>query len=160
MSDPVKSMWDKLHEPEPEPQVDEYGLDPQTYPGPVPPKQVVQPLDTETPSWLVSLPSQEWLVNGTTRKFYTIGVLASVLQRAPTTIRSWESKGWIPPASFRAPAPRKEQIPGKTPKGRRLYSESQVTFLYEAYQRFNLADPKRADWASFRRHVKKSYPSS
>jgi hypothetical protein len=153
MSDPLLDMFKPLSSGYPD-------IDPKTYPGTTPPRNAGKVLDRVHDDWLSSLPSQEWKVGDSVRKFYSIGTLAAVLQRSPTTVRSWESKGWIPPASFRAPAPRKEQIPGKALRGKRLYSEAQVRFLYEASVRFHLAIPRQADWPGFRRHVKTKYPTT
>lgn len=118
-------------------------------------RTTVDSLDNE---WLASLPSHEYMVGGVVKRFYTIGILARVLQRTPVTIRSWERKGWLPKATFRTPAPAGEQIPGKAVKGRRLYSEAQLQCLYEAHQRFSLDDPYQADWKGFRNYIKHNYP--
>jgi len=84
--------------------------------------------------------------------------LASALNRKPVTIRSWEAKGWIPPASFRTPAPRSEQIPGKAVRGRRLYSEAQIVFIVEAAMQFKIDDPNHNDWNGFRKQIAEHYP--
>lgn len=153
MTDSALDLWNRLYKDQtkeaPAP----------AFPGNTPPPSFAT-VDKPEVDWLTSLPSHEFLVAGEPRKFYTIGTLASVLQRSAVTIRSWESKGWLPRAAFRTPAPRKEQIPGKKSLGRRLYSEQQLRFLVEAYGRYNLADPKRADWSSFRRHIKLNYPAN
>lgn len=80
------------------------------------------------------------------------------LNRKPVTIRSWESKGWLPSASFRTPPPRSEQIPGKAVKGRRLYSEAQIVFLVEAAITYAIDDPVKPDWVGFRKHIEDNYP--
>lgn len=126
------------------------------YPGKTPPRN--QLIDRSGESWLNELPSQEFLVNGVARKFYTIGSLAKALGKQPVTIRSWESKGWLPPANFRTQAPRSEQLPGKTAKGRRLYSQEQLVFLTEAYDKYVLS-PRKPNWAGFKKHIKTQYPS-
>lgn len=60
-----------------------------------------------------------YLVNGKEEKFYTIGTLASALNRKQVTVRKWESEGVIPKAQFIAPS--------DTPNGtRRLYTREQV----------------------------------
>ena len=82
------------------------------------------------------------------------------LNRKPVTIRSWEAKGWIPPASFRTPAPKSEQIPGKAVKGRRLYSEAQIVFLVEAAMAYAIDDPDSPDWKGFRKHIADNYPTT
>lgn len=55
-------------------------------------------------------------VNGVDHEFFTIGQLATALNRRPVTIRSWEAKGILPPARYRY-------------KNRRLYSRTQVEGL-------------------------------
>lgn len=58
-------------------------------------------------------------VGGVDEKFYTIGQLASALNRKPVTLRKWEAEGIIPMAQFIAPS--------DTPNGRRrLYTRDQV----------------------------------
>ena len=128
------------------------------YPGKVAPKNRGGHPRTATHNWLESLPSHEYTVNGIKKRFYTIGALASALNRKPVTIRSWESKGWLPSASFRTPPPRSEQIPGKAVKGRRLYSEAQIVFLVEAAMQYALNDQHNQDWAGFRKHIADNYP--
>lgn len=125
------------------------------YPGKTPPRNQV--VDRGEDSWLNSLPSQEFLVNGIVRKFYTIGSLAKALGKTPVTIRSWEQKGWLPAANFRTKAPNGEQIPGKAVKGKRLYSQEQVVFLAEAYDKYVLS-PRKPNWDGFRNHIKTQYP--
>ncbi len=129
--------------------------DQRTYPGSTPPRNQV--LDTGEESWLNRLPFHEFDVGGVTQKFYTIGALASALGKQPVTIRSWERKGWLPKAKFRTPPPRGEQLPNKTTKGRRLYSQEQVVFLAEAYGKYVL-DPRKPNWEGFRNHIKTQYP--
>ncbi len=98
-------------------------------------------------------------VNGVDRQFFTVGELAKALNRRPVTIRMWESKGWIPKAKYRTPAPKAEQIPGKALKGRRLYSLEQVEFLLTALSRFEIDDPAKANWDGFRQHIKNQWPN-
>lgn len=128
------------------------------YPGKRTPKNRGKVLDTPSHEWLNDLQSYEYSVGGAVKRFYTIGSLAQALNRSAVTIRSWEDKGWLPAASFRTPPPRKEQIPGKALKGRRLYSEAQVVFLVEAAITFRIDDPYSPDWAGFRKHIANHYP--
>lgn len=128
------------------------------YPGKTAPKNRGA-LDNVSHDWLESLRSYNYLVGGNVRKFYTIGSLAQALNRKPVTIRSWESKGWIPSASFRTPPPKGEQVPGKATKGRRLYSEAQIVFLVEAAIEFQIDDPIAPDWDGFRNHIAEHYPT-
>jgi hypothetical protein len=130
----------------------------QDFPGKTSPKNRGSRLDNPSHEWLHSLTSKEFSVGGVATKFYGIGALAAALGRKPVTIRSWESKGWIPQASFRTPAPKSEQVPGKAVKGRRLYSEAQLVFLVEAAMQFAIDDPKEPNWDGFRRYVAEHYP--
>lgn len=129
------------------------------YPGTVAPKNRGTVHVPATHQWLESLPSQEYSVNGITKRFYTIGSLARALNRKPGTVRSWEAKGWIPPASFRTPSPKSEQIPGKAVKGRRLYSEAQLVFLVEAALEYAIDDPNSPNWKGFKKHIADNYPT-
>ncbi len=124
------------------------------FPGTTPPRNTEETSEYNV-DWLADLPFTEYLVGGSPRKFYSIGSLAKALGKKPVTIRSWEDKGWLPSASFRTPAPKGTQIPGKQPKGRRLYSTEQVTFLVGAYQQFILASN---DWDGFKSHITNNYP--
>lgn len=128
------------------------------YPGKTAPKNRGAAIDSVTHEWLNGLKHHEYAVKGVTHKFYTVGALASALNRKPVTIRSWEAKGWIPPASFRTPAPRSEQIPGKAVRGRRLYSEAQIVFIVEAAMQFKIDDPNHNDWDGFRKQIAEHYP--
>lgn len=98
-------------------------------------------------------------VNGVDRQFFTVGELAKALNRKPVTIRMWETKGWLPKAKYRTPAPKAEQIPGKALKGRRLYSLEQVEFLITALSRYEIDDPAKANWVGFRQHIKNQWPN-
>lgn len=153
MSDPTLQLFERLSGNKPEPEDDKL------YPGNTPPRNATGSLDNESPDWLESLPFQEMQVNktGETKRFYTIGAVASALGKKPVTIRSWEQKGWLPSASYRTPPPQREQIPGKKPAGKRLYSQDQLVFLVEAYDKYILT-PAKANWPGFRTYIKRYYP--
>lgn len=129
------------------------------FPGSTPPRNSTSSLDSQPDSWLNSLSSLTYSVNGVERKFYTIGSLCAALGNKPVTIRSWESKGWLPKPKFRTPPPRGSQIPGKAIKGRRLYTMEQVVFIVETYERF-IVVPKNPNWDGFRTHIRQHYPTS
>lgn len=129
---------------------------PSPYPGSLPPKNREE---RKTDDPVDGLPSREYLVDGAPVKFYTVGSLARVLgYRSPVTIRSWESKGWLPAASFRSPPPKNQQIPGKASRGVRLYSRQQVDFLVQAFYVFRLDHAKSHDWPGFKKHIQDNYP--
>ena len=98
-------------------------------------------------------------VNGVEREFFTVGEMAKALGRKPVTIRMWELNGWIPKARYRTAPPKSETIPGKPPRGRRLYSIEQVEFLLTALLRFEIDDPAKANWEGFRQHIKNEWPN-
>jgi len=127
-----------------------------SYPGNVPPRGRSE--SNEKDENIDVLPYREYLVGGDPTKFYTVGSLAKALGRSPITVRSWESKGWLPAATFRAPAPRAQQIPGKPSRGARLYSREQIDFLVDAFYRFRLDKVKGHDWPGFRQHIQDNYP--
>jgi hypothetical protein len=103
--------------------------------------------------------SKVLIVQGVPRQFFTVGEVAKALNRKPGTIRMWELKGWIPKAKYRTQPPKKEQIPGKPLKGRRLYTLEQVEFLLTALSRFEIDDPAQANWDGFRQHIQTQWPN-
>lgn len=102
--------------------------------------------------------SKKFLINGEEVEMFTIGGVAQALGKSTATIRAWEYRGWLPRAQFRTPKPRKQQIPDKTSRGRRLYTLEQVEFLLEAAERFNINDKNVGDWNGFREHIKNNWP--
>lgn len=67
-----------------------------------------------------------YFVGGKPQEFFPISALAHAIGKASVTIRSWENKGLLPPSPYRSPKPRKETIPGVSPKGRRLWTREQI----------------------------------
>jgi hypothetical protein len=96
-------------------------------------------------------------IGGEDKSFFTIGELAKALNRRPVTIRAWESRGWIPRATYRTPKPRGVQIPDKSVQGRRLYSLEQVEFLMSAMEQFAI-DTDTPKWEQFKKHIANNYP--
>lgn len=131
------------------------------YPGNTPPRAVVPapPRTSDMLELLNSLPFKEYNSEGVPTKMYTIGSVAKLLGRQPVTIRSWEMKGWLPKQRLRTRRPEASGIPGKKPKGRRLYTRNQVEFLMEAHSRFRLGTPNTADWPGFVSHLK-TFPNT
>jgi MerR HTH family regulatory protein len=73
-------------------------------------------------------------INGRPVEFYTVGSLASALNRKTVTIRKWEMTGIIPEPTFISPSP--------DPRGqRRLYTESQILGLREIARQEGLLYP-------------------
>lgn len=98
-------------------------------------------------------------IKGEAVEMFTVGELARALGRKPVTIRAWEQRGWIPRANFRTPTPQGPQIPGKAPKGRRLYTRDQVEFLVRAVSLFSLERTNSSDWHRFRDYVRDNWPA-
>lgn len=116
------------------------------------------PLPTDRLSLLNSLKAKEYSIKGVDTKCYDIGDIAKVLGKKPVTIRSWESKGWMPAPKLRTRPPQGEHFTGKPPKGRRLYTRNQVEYLVHAFEQSNLDDLRHADWENFRLMLK-NYPT-
>lgn len=107
---------------------------------------------------LLGLKGRVYRIKGEDVELFTIGDLAAAINKRPVTIRMWESKGWIPRANWRSPAPQGEQIPGKPAKGRRLYTRKQVELLALAADMYQLDSKAEGDWVGFRSFVKEKWP--
>jgi hypothetical protein len=130
------------------------------FPGKTPPKnRSTKKSDNRLEDRFNGAKGKVFRVGGEERMFFSVGELAKCLNRKPVTIRMWEQQGWIPKATYRTPTPRGEQIPGKTLKGRRLYSLEQVEFLMDALEHFKIDDPNKANWDGFRKHIKNQWPN-
>lgn len=77
-----------------------------------------------------------YVMNGVRTEVFTIGQVAKVLNKKPVTLRAWEKKEILPKATYRTPAPQGVQVPGKTLKGRRIYTRKQVDLLLQAVDLF------------------------
>jgi len=102
--------------------------------------------------------SKKYIINGQERQMFTLGEVAKALGKSASTLRVWEHRGWLPKASYRTPPPKGEQIPGKTSRGRRLYTLVQVEFLLEAMEQFNIYEINHGDWDGFRKHIRNNWP--
>lgn len=78
----------------------------------------------ETPDW--DSKPVKYMVKGVMVEFFTIGHLARALGYSVQSIRAWEQQGLMPKSPYRSPKPRKEQVPGATVKGRRLWTRAQI----------------------------------
>lgn len=128
------------------------------YPGKTPPKN--RPTTNKSSlgdEQLGGAKGKEFIISGSKVQLYTVGQVAKALGRKPGTIRMWELKGWIPKATYRSPAPKAETLKGKTPKGRRLYSQAQVECMFTGADRFKIDDPIRANWDGFRNYIKDNW---
>jgi hypothetical protein len=87
---------------------------------------------------------RHYKVKGIDTEFFTVGHLAEALHRTPRTIRWWEDKGVLPPATFRAPKPHKSQL---KQVGDRLYSREQIEAVIKVAEEEGVLDgkpPKRS----------------
>jgi hypothetical protein len=131
-----------------------------TYPGGIAPRnRAATKKTTLTNDSLNGARSKVYRIGGSDKEFFTVGELAKALSRKPVTIRMWEQRGWIPKVKYRTPPPAGEQLPGKTPKGRRLYSKDQVVLLSDAATKYKLGDVRHANWVGFRAYVQANWPA-
>jgi hypothetical protein len=101
---------------------------------------------------LQGLQGKKFPVAGTMVELFTVGQLAKVLGRKAVTIRAWESQGTLPGATFRSAPPCNEQLPGRMPVGRRLYSRDQVELILSAIALYQIGT-KYANWSEFTKHI-------
>lgn len=92
---------------------------------------VNRPVLTSTPEVQWDLKPLVYMHNGKEREYFSISHLAAALDKAPVTIRSWENRGLLPPSPYRSPRPRRETIPGRDPKGKRLWTRDQINGIIE-----------------------------
>jgi hypothetical protein len=95
-------------------------------------------------------------IGGKEVELFTISQVAFYLNRKPVTLRKWEAKGIIPPATFSKPG-----AGGDTRGRRRLYSRDQVVALVNLAQAEGILDNPHAQisqtnfkpkvWAEFKR---------
>jgi hypothetical protein len=139
--------------------IDDFLGDLPNYPGKKPPKNRAGSKPAVNDDPFVFLHATYYTVRGEKTAFYTVGEVAKALDRKPGTIRKWEERGFIPTPSFRTAPPDGEQIPGKSLKGRRLYSKKQVELLLYSVEHFGLNNPrgKGADWVGFKKHIKEHW---
>lgn len=112
----------------------------------------------------VGVPFKEIIVKGEKRTFYTVGSVARIIGRKAVTVRKWERKGWIPPASYRTSKSSGSGLHNPSGKGYRLYSREQVELLLHGLALFNLDGERTKDWqnasnwVSFIDYIKASWP--
>lgn len=97
-----------------------------------------------------------YTINGKPVELFTISDVAEVLNRKPVTIRKWEERKVIPPATFAKPGA------GGDKRGRRrLYSRAQVEalvtiadaegILHNPHAQISQTNFKAKVWAEFKR---------
>jgi hypothetical protein len=86
-------------------------------------------------------------VNGKEVEFFTIGALAKALGKAEGSIRSWQTKGYMPNTPYRLPA---KVVNGKTIAGRRLFTRSMIESAVATFAARDLLDSPRVEWKNHR----------
>jgi len=125
-------------------QIDDFFGDLRDYPGKKKPvgREQPKPVPPEREPWFAK--PRHHYVNGVKTEFFAIGQVALALNRSPSTIRLWERRQWIPPARFRAPAPRRSKV---KEAGDRLWTRPQVEAMVRAAEEEGILDggaPTRA----------------
>lgn len=69
---------------------------------------------------------KEYIIDGKTLELFTIGELASRLDRQRQTLRKWERDGVIPQAVFRSGS------------NRRLYTRNQIEVIVRCVKKYNI----------------------
>jgi hypothetical protein len=107
--------------------------------------KVEEPVDT---SW-DKHPRSTVLPNGKEIDLFTIGALASALNRPVITIKLWMKEGHLPTSPYRLPT--KVDKNGNERQGRRLYSRSMIESAIQVFVTFGVLHVKRIDWDKYRK---------
>lgn len=78
---------------------------------------------------------------------YTIGSLATAVDKSVQTIRSWISNGYLPDSIYRLPA--KTLPSGVVRKNRRLYTREMIQSLVDILAKRNLLGSARIEWSEY-----------
>lgn len=86
----------------------------------------------EIPPWKLRARVMQVTVGGIPKKItvFTVGALATALNRQVVTIRKWESMGWLPPPRLRHKY------------GTRYYTEAQIEGLVGLAEKYDILDPR------------------
>lgn len=76
-------------------------------------------------------------------EFFTIGALATALEKEIVTIRYWERKGYIPTAPYRL---RAKMLQGKKVNGNRVYTRELINITIEEFMNRGLLGTARVEW--------------
>lgn len=76
-------------------------------------------------------------------EFFTIGALATALEKEIVTIRYWERKGYIPTAPYRL---RSKMLQGKKVNGNRVYTRELIDIIIEEFTKRGLLGTARVEW--------------
>jgi hypothetical protein len=109
------------------------------------------------------VPFKKLSVNGEVSIYYTVGNMATILGRKAQTLRKWEKKGWIPPATYRTTKYSGSDLLNTTQRGYRLYSREQVEIIRNALELYELTGTRTSSWQNadnwnkFIKHVKNNW---
>lgn len=116
------------------------------YPGSRRKRKSVEPAKAEEPrevNW-DSRPYVKTMPNGTNMELFTIGALATALDRPIITVRDWVKKGYLPTAPYRMPSTTNKN--GDSHQGRRLYSRAMIEAVVEIFDKADLLSLERIEW--------------
>ena len=83
-------------------------------------------------------------VKGVETELFTVGALATALEKQVVTIRLWEKKGYIPLAPYRL---RSKSLQGKKVNGNRVYTRELIEIAIEEFNRRGLLGAARVEWS-------------
>ena len=84
------------------------------------------------------------LIRGVETELFPIGAFAQALEKSVVTIRSWEKRGYIPPAPYRL---RSKTLQGKKVNGNRGYTRALVEITVEEFFSRGLLGAARVEWS-------------
>lgn len=118
------------------------------FPGKRAPKN--RPVGRNTPTLVedpyAGVPYKVLDIKGTKVTFYTVGNVARILGRQAQTVRKWERKGWIPPATYRTAKSSGSDLLNSQSKGYRLYSREQVEVIRRGLELNGLLGERTKTW--------------
>jgi hypothetical protein len=83
-------------------------------------------------------------LQGVETELFSIGALATALEKKVVTIRLWEKKGYIPLAPYRL---RSKSLQGKKVNGNRVYTRALIEIAIEEFNRRGLLGTARVEWS-------------
>lgn len=83
-------------------------------------------------------------VQGVETELFSIGALATALEKKVVTIRLWEKKGYIPLAPYRL---RSKSLQGKKVNGNRVYTRQLIEIAIEEFNKRGLLGSARVEWS-------------
>jgi hypothetical protein len=91
------------------------------------------------------------LPNGKDVEMFTLGALATALNRPVITLRAWMTEGYLPTSPYRLPSTVDKN--GKEVLGRRLYTRPMIEMTVELFTKAGILHAKRIDWALHRQLI-------